>query len=523
MQSTVKLQLTNIDVQSMKPSWSNSVEKEIEVKNTLAHLFLEPTLYLTALDEENPYVKKSGQFTFIGKLLYIPVPRVSYSLDAISSHILSATFKNNHRVLCLGSSSYTTLLKTKSKSIVVDIVPKGVYDYIFVSEKWVKGLSEQELTNFYALKMSSLLKRLKRDGSLLLPFKYNHSHSTVELMYLCRACFKKATIERNKFEKMHMPNRTLFLKGYLGNNLFEKVKKSYRKNTVLKSLNLHIQDNNEVEQIGKIIDERKINFERKCAAFMKTIKHNELKELTEHQKNQIEIAKTYCFENKIPIHPEYMNENYISLLQKPNRLAIIQSYFPNEPNINRKKLKLSIEGLFSVSHWKDNELLIQDIRKYSIVPNKSILIDATANVGGVTVSMSKYFHHVYAMELMSSNFDMLKHNVKLYKRTNVTLLKGDCLDLIPQYIEHAHKKYPNYKIVLFFDPPWGGINYRKKKYIDLYLSGVNVVNIIDYYTSAVDAIVLKAPNNFNIKYNYFDQRTKSTRTRFDNYKLLIKM
>lgn len=523
MQSTVKLQLTNIDVHSMKPTWSSSRGNKIVVKSTLAHLFLEPTLYLTALEEENPYVKKTGQFTFIGNLLYIPVPRVSYSLDAISSHILSETFKNNHRVLCLGSSSYTTLLKTKSKSIVVDTDPKGAYDYIFVSDKWVKGLSEQELTIFYALKLSSLLKRLNKDGALLLPFKYNHSHSTVELMYLCRACFRKGTIERNKFEKMHMPNRTLFLKGYLGNNLFEKIKKSYKKNMVLKSLNLNIQDNNEVEQIGKIIDERNSVFQTKCAAFMKTFKHSELKVLTKQQKNQIEIAKIYCFENKIPIHSEYMNENYISLLQKPNRLAIIQSYFPNEPNINRKKLKLSIEGLFSVSHWKDNELLIQDIRSYSIVPNRTILIDATANVGGVTISMSKHFHHVYAIELMSSNFDMLKHNVRLYERTNVTLSKGDCLDLIPQYIERARKEYPNHKIIIFFDPPWGGMKYRERKKIDLYLSDVNVINIIDYYASVVDAIVLKAPNNFNIKYNYFDKRSIYARTRFDNYKLLIKM
>ena len=51
--------------------------------------------------------------------------------------------------------------------------------------------------------------------------------------------------------------------------------------------------------------------------------------------------------------------------------------------------------------------------------------------------------------------------------------------------------------IVYFDPPWGGPEYKSKKKIDLYLDNINVLDIINEIYNYTKIVALKVPNNFN--------------------------
>jgi len=81
----------------------------------------------------------------------------------------------------------------------------------------------------------------------------------------------------------------------------------------------------------------------------------------------------------------------------------------------------------------------------------------------------------------------MKNNLKQYTDKNITLINDDCLN-------HIYKN--NYDIY-FFDPPWGGPNYKKENILDLYLSKINIINIIKKINKN-KLIILKVPYNYDI-------------------------
>ena len=76
---------------------------------------------------------------------------------------------------------------------------------------------------------------------------------------------------------------------------------------------------------------------------------------------------------------------------------------------------------------------------------------------------------------------------------NKHIINDNCLDIL---------KIINYDVV-FFDPPWGGPNYKFKKSVNLYINDINIYSIIDYLYNYknVKIICLKAPSNFFIRYD----------------------
>ena len=213
------------------------------------------------------------------------------------------------------------------------------------------------------------------------------------------------------------------------------------------------------------------------------------------KKMQIEIAKNYCFNNDIPIRDIYKDNNYILLLKNVNRRNFIKFFFPPSNKFELKNLNISLEGMYSVSHWKDNQKIIEYLDKINFNYKDTLLVDATANVGGVTIYMAKYFKEVIGIELDGLNYNMLRNNVKLYELKNVSLLFGNSIELLPKIIIKNKTKNK----VVFFDPPWGGLNYRENKEIDLFLGDLNLYEIVDFIIQNVNLILIKAPHNYNIQ------------------------
>lgn len=235
-----------------------------------------------------------------------------------------------------------------------------------------------------------------------------------------------------------------------------------------------------------------------------------IKELMLIKHELMVIAKNYCFSNNIEIKEKYMDKNLDSLLKNKGKIDIIKSYFPPHPKI--REVKLSIEALYSVSHYKHNELVVKYLEK-KIDVSKFTMIDMTANVGGVTIYMAHHFKSVIAIEYDSMNYNSLVKNINLYGLKNVKHIKDNSLDVVSKML---YKKKTN-NIVVFLDPPWGGVDYKSQKTIELYLDNININDIVEFIVYLADFIILKAPLNFNHK----NQHLKHHKIKFKNYQLLI--
>lgn len=117
-----------------------------------------------------------------------------------------------------------------------------------------------------------------------------------------------------------------------------------------------------------------------------------------------------------------------------------------------------------------------------------IIVDANAGIGGNSVYFCKYCKFVYCIDTSFEAITYLEHNLNYYN--NKTIINENCLDIL---------KIINYDII-FFDPPWGGSNYKLKKNVLLYLAGININKIIESLYFYCNIIILKAPINFMINY-----------------------
>ena len=198
--------------------------------------------------------------------------------------------------------------------------------------------------------------------------------------------------------------------------------------------------------------------------------------------------------------------------EEKDKLYIIYNFNPSIYFLNED---------ISIAKQNDKKLLITNIGKYSITKPlqgkwiKSVLIDffkvkklntkflsiidANAGIGGDTIYFSKYFQHIHSIEKNNMHFEVLKNNIQSIQLKNVLLYEGNFMNII-------HEKKNNLlqsKNILYMDPPWGGPDYKKQKFIDLdiELDEPNekklhvVINALYLY---FNVIFLKAPINIII-------------------------
>ena len=150
-----------------------------------------------------------------------------------------------------------------------------------------------------------------------------------------------------------------------------------------------------------------------------------------------------------------------------------------------RKIKLDSTSIYSITPYQFTIKINNLIKKLTGTFDLTIT-DATACVGGDSISFCKYYKKVNSIELCPDRFYFLKENLKLYKFHNYTLYNSDSLKIIKNLKQD----------IIFLDMPWGGRGYKDKVQVDLFLSGLpsfNICNILKKYTTY---IVLKVPNNF---------------------------
>ena len=167
----------------------------------------------------------------------------------------------------------------------------------------------------------------------------------------------------------------------------------------------------------------------------------------------------------------------------------MENVFPHKDDVDYTKLKMTPEGLYSITRRRDGEKMLGFIQSKIPDTSKLTVTDATACVGGDTILFSMYFRKVDSIEWKHDNVIVLRNNVNVYNATNVVIHEGDSTKVF------------NWKTdVLYIDPPWGGPNYYKTTQLDLFIGSFRVDSWIEEILKRDNRpryVILKLPSNYN--------------------------
>ena len=167
-----------------------------------------------------------------------------------------------------------------------------------------------------------------------------------------------------------------------------------------------------------------------------------------------------------------------------NSISILKKIFPEPSNSNYNGLNCDEEGLYSITHPKEADLISTTI--IEITGTNISIIDLTAGCGGNMISFTKHFSKAVGVEINDNRYNILKANLAKYSFNNYEVLCADATKI----------DYNNYD-VFFIDPPWGGPDYKKWINIELYLSDIKLDDFV-LMLPKNKLIVLKLPFNYNI-------------------------
>lgn len=166
----------------------------------------------------------------------------------------------------------------------------------------------------------------------------------------------------------------------------------------------------------------------------------------------------------------------------------IGKLFPEKTGVDYSALKITEEGLYSITKRADGQRILSAMIRIIGSPKKMTITDVTGNVGGDTILFGMHFKHVDAIEMDPDNYAALENNVQVYGLKNVDVYHGD-----------STKVYKWETDVLYVDAPWGGPSYKEHAELDLYLGRHRV----DTWISSIlrkkwrpKFVFLKLPRNY---------------------------
>jgi predicted RNA methylase len=93
----------------------------------------------------------------------------------------------------------------------------------------------------------------------------------------------------------------------------------------------------------------------------------------------------------------------------------------------------------------------------ALTPDKKmkelVITDMTAGVGGNVLNFACCFKYVNAVEIEKIRYDYLKKNIGVYEHLNVNCYNGDSVKFLIEGDSLIQD-------IVFFDPPWGGKDYK---------------------------------------------------------------
>lgn len=158
------------------------------------------------------------------------------------------------------------------------------------------------------------------------------------------------------------------------------------------------------------------------------------------------------------------------------------------PGVDFSKLQMTSIGVYSMTSYKSNLQIITIIK--NIVGKDIKIMDSTACVGGDTIGFGMNFKSVVSIEKDLLNYNVLVNNISAYGLKNIETINSSF------NISIVENTKPD---VVYFDPPWGGKDYKSINNLDLFLNGENIIDIVKKLGvyKFIKLIVLKVPTNFN--------------------------
>lgn len=140
--------------------------------------------------------------------------------------------------------------------------------------------------------------------------------------------------------------------------------------------------------------------------------------------------------------------------------------------------------------------------------NNLVITDMTAGVGGNVLNFSNYFKYVNAIEIELIRYNYLINNIKTYGYNNINCYNNNSIKLLLDEDDIRQD-------IIFFDPPWGGINYKEIDNIRLTFENRTIEEICNLLIkNETKMIVIKLPNNYD--FNFFIKEIK-----YPTYKYII--
>ena len=186
-------------------------------------------------------------------------------------------------------------------------------------------------------------------------------------------------------------------------------------------------------------------------------------------------------------------------INKDISIEKIQEIFPK--NKNPEDLRITDIGVYSITKKNEAFFITNLITKF-FGNEKLSITDSTACIGGNSISflLNEQVNHVNCVELNKLHFDILKSNIKSYKDFDkVTFINDNYLKVMNDIKQD----------VIFFDLPWGGVDYKKNEQIMLGLyddnnNYIKISDIINEQKNRTKLQVLKLPLNFDFT-NFFHE------------------
>ena len=221
--------------------------------------------------------------------------------------------------------------------------------------------------------------------------------------------------------------------------------------------------------------------------------------------------------NNIILANNVFNNN---LVKDPWQLAMIDNKFILEKKITKifpylknsqeyLKLKIDLESFDFITKRDTSDIITKIICNHliekNINPLKITITDLTAGVGGNILSFSKYFSKVIGIEINPLRAEYLKNNLSVYNCENCFV--ENCCAV--NYIEN-YSNINNESLVIFIDPPWGGIGYKEISNLKLSLGNISIeeliIKIINKNNIKFSVVALKLPKNYDTGhfYNYLN-------------------
>lgn len=186
-----------------------------------------------------------------------------------------------------------------------------------------------------------------------------------------------------------------------------------------------------------------------------------------------------------------MMRNIYSSSNPVPRNTLLNKYWKQRYLIWKKfdeGIQVDEEGLFSAIHYNNVETISELIRiKYGF----NRIVDACCGVGGSAINFSLLNprSEIIGIELDETRSDLLKHNLNVYNITNVNVITGDVMNVLPTLRGID---------AVFCSPPWGGIRHKG---LTLDTIGINLfefANAVRYACGGKFNCALHLPRDFPI-------------------------